>query len=103
MIEPRGLEGRGFESGLLKMGIEGGGSFNVLVSKNSRNSDANFYLEPRCASVYCPEARRVECQCQFICFFCYILPPFPTISFISLPPTAFNIMVYRFVRMGSIL
>ena len=105
MIEPRGSEGRGFESRLLKMGIEGGGSFNVLVSKNSRNSDVNFYeyLKPRCASVYCPEARRVECQCQFICFFCSILPSFPTISFISLLRIAFNIMVYRFVRRGSIL
>jgi len=35
--EPGGLEGEGFESGLLKMGIEGG-FFNVLVCKNSRNS-----------------------------------------------------------------
>jgi len=26
MIEPGGLEGGGFESGLLKMGTEGGGS-----------------------------------------------------------------------------
>ena len=26
IIEPGGLEGGGFESGLLKMGIEGGGS-----------------------------------------------------------------------------
>ena len=26
MIEPGGLEGEGFESGLLKMGIEGGSS-----------------------------------------------------------------------------
>jgi len=43
MIEPGGLEG-GFESGLLKMVIEGGGFFNVLVSKNSMNSDGNFYL-----------------------------------------------------------
>ena len=57
-------------------GLEGGGFFNVLVSKNSRNSDANFYLKPRCASVYCSEARKVECQCQFICFFCYICPLF---------------------------
>jgi len=29
----RGLEGEGFVSGLLKMGIEGGGFFNVSVSK----------------------------------------------------------------------
>jgi len=35
---------RGFESGLLEMRIEGRGSFNVLVSKNSRNSDGSFYL-----------------------------------------------------------
>jgi len=84
-------------------GLEGGGFFNVLVSKNSRNSDANFYLEPRCESVYWSEARKVECQSQFICFLCYILPSFPIISYISLLPTAFNIMVYRFVRGGSIL
>jgi len=84
-------------------GLEGGGPFNVLVSRNSRNSDANFYLEPRCESVYCSEARKAERECQFICFFCYILPSFPIISFISLLPTAFNIMVYRFVRGGSIL
>jgi len=44
MIEPGGLEWGGIESGLLKMGIEGGGFFNVLVSKNSRDSDGNFYL-----------------------------------------------------------
>jgi len=44
MIEPGGLEWGGFESGLLKMGIEGGGFFSVLVSKNSRESDGNFYL-----------------------------------------------------------
>jgi len=44
MIEPGGLEG-GVESGLLKnlMGIEGA-FFNVLLSKNSSNSDENFYL-----------------------------------------------------------
>jgi len=48
MIEPGGLEGEGSVSGLLKMGIEGGVSFNVLVSKNSRNSYGNFYLRPLC-------------------------------------------------------
>jgi len=45
MIEPEGLEGGGgFELGLPKMVIEGGGFFNVLVSKNNRNSDGIFYL-----------------------------------------------------------
>ena len=54
-------------------------------------------------SIYCSEAGEVERQCQFICLFCYILPSFPIISFVSLLPTALNIMVYRFVRRGSIL
>jgi len=39
----QGVRREGFESGLLKIGIEGG-FFNFLVSKNSRNPDANFYL-----------------------------------------------------------
>jgi len=43
IIEPGGLEREGFESGLLKIGIEGG-FFNFLVSRSRRNSDANFYL-----------------------------------------------------------
>jgi len=57
----RGLEGEGFELGLLKIGIEG--FFNFLVSKNSMHSDANFYLYPRYVSIYCSEAGEVEYQC----------------------------------------
>ena len=70
-------------------GLEEGGPFNVLVSRNSRNSDANFYLKPRCASVYCSEAGKVECQCQFICFFCYLCPLFRSFNLFicfQLPP-----------------
>jgi len=48
-IELGGLEGEGFESGLLKMGIEGWGLYNLLVSKNSRNSYGHFYLRPSCS------------------------------------------------------
>jgi len=58
IIEPRVLKGEGFESGLLKMWIEG--FFNVLVSKNSRNSFGNFNLRPSCVSIFCSEAGEVE-------------------------------------------
>jgi len=39
----RGVRRGEFGSGLLKIGIEGG-FFYFLISKNSRNSNANFYL-----------------------------------------------------------
>ena len=57
-IEPGGLEGEGFESGLLKMGIDGWGFFNLLVSKNSRNSYGNFYLRPSCSVANHPGRRQ---------------------------------------------
>ena len=60
IIEPGGLEGEGFESGLLDVGVEGG-FFNVLVSKNSRNSYGNFCLRPSCVGIYCSEAGGAEC------------------------------------------
>jgi len=47
------------------MGIDGGFLNNVLVSKNSRNSYGDFYLQVQhsCVSVYCSEVGEVECWC----------------------------------------
>jgi len=47
-------------------------------------------LPPDVGVFYCSEAGDVDCGASLFRFLCYILLPFPIISFVSLLPTAFK-------------